>query len=154
MLMRNGMVIMTMKIGLTKSLMKLRRTKISPRPASNFGQPEASCTGVSFWLSWFLMCWSALSNFELGLALVDVGSLVSLWTIQYKDWAKQSVYTSSNRMLYMCVQTGKHYECTTDPCKVCSLVTPKSKVYKDPIGVENGLWPLRCPQRNLNFFLQ
>jgi hypothetical protein len=35
--------------------------------------------------------------------------------------------------------------------KVCALVTTKSKVYADPIGVENGLWPLRCPQRNLEF---
>ena len=76
MLMRNGMVIMTMKIRLIKSLMKLRRTKISPRLASNFGQPEASCNGGQFLT--ILMCWSALSNFEVGSALVDVGSLVSL----------------------------------------------------------------------------
>ena len=33
------------------------------------------------------------------------------------------------------------------PSKVCALVTTKCKVYTDPIGVKNGLWPLRCPQR-------
>ena len=57
------MVIMTMKIRLRKSLMKLRRTKICPRLASNFGQPEASCNGGQFLT--ILMCWSALSNFEV-----------------------------------------------------------------------------------------
>jgi hypothetical protein len=31
-------------------------------------------------------------------------------------------------------------------------VITKSKVYTDPIGVKHGLWPLRCPQRNLDFF--
>ena len=37
-----------------------------------------------------------------------------------------------------------------------SVFTHDSKkiVYKDSIGVVNGLWPLRCPQRNLNFLLQ
>ena len=32
-------------------------------------------------------------------------------------------------------------------------MTTKSKVYRDPIRVENRLWPLRCPQRNLEFLL-
>ena len=38
------------------------------------------------------------------------------------------------------------------PSKVCALVTTKSKVYTDPIGVENGLWPLRCPQSKFGIF--
>ena len=36
------------------------------------------------------------------------------------------------------------------PRKVCALVTTKNKVYIDPIGVECRLWPLWCPQRNLD----
>jgi hypothetical protein len=41
------------------------------------------------------------------------------------------------------------------PSKVCALVTTKNKVYTDPIGIKNGLWPLRCPQRKfgISFFL-
>ena len=39
-----------------------RRTKVSPRLASNFGQPEATCNGGQ--LSTVLICWSALSNNE------------------------------------------------------------------------------------------
>ena len=38
------------------------------------------------------------------------------------------------------------------PSKVCALVTTKINVYNDPYGVKNGLWPLRCLQRNLGFF--
>ena len=34
---------------------------------------------------------------------------------------------------------------------MCALVITKSKVNTDPIGVKHGLWPLRCPQRNLEF---
>ena len=34
-----------------------------------------------------------------------------------------------------------------------SKVSTKSKVYTDPIGVENGLWPFRCPQRKLGIFI-
>ena len=37
-------------------------------------------------------------------------------------------------------------------CQVCALVITKSKVNTDHIGVKNGLWPLWCPQRNLEFF--
>jgi hypothetical protein len=37
---------------------------------------------------------------------------------------------------------------------VCALVTTKRRVHTDPIRVENGLWPLRCPQMNLEFFFQ
>ena len=37
------------------------------------------------------------------------------------------------------------------PSKVCALVKTKNKVYIDPIGDECGLWPLRCPHRNLEF---
>ena len=36
---------------------------------------------------------------------------------------------------------------------MCAHVTTKSKVYTDPIGVENGLWPLRCPQIKFVIFL-
>ena len=36
-------------------------------------------------------------------------------------------------------------------CQVCELVIT-SKVNTDHIGVKHGLWPLRCPQRNLDFF--
>ena len=39
------------------------------------------------------------------------------------------------------------------PSKVCALETIKRKVYTDPIRVKHGLWPLRCPQRNLDFFI-
>ena len=39
------------------------------------------------------------------------------------DWAKQSVCTHDNY-----------------------------KVYTDPIGVTNELWPLRCPQRKFGIF--
>ena len=49
------------------------------------------------------------------------------------------------------IMTEQLYE-EVGPSKVCALVTTKSKVYKDPNGVECGLWPLRCPQRNLEFF--
>ena len=35
---------------------------------------------------------------------------------------KQSMCTSKNKMLFMCKQTGKHYDCTGDLSKVCSLV--------------------------------
>ena len=38
------------------------------------------------------------------------------------------------------------------PSKVCALVTTKSEVYTDPIGVENRLWPLWCPQRRFGIF--
>ena len=38
------------------------------------------------------------------------------------------------------------------PSKVCALLTTKSKMYSDPFVVECGLWPLRCPQRNLHFY--
>ena len=38
------------------------------------------------------------------------------------------------------------------PSKVCTLVTTKNKVYKDPIGVKDGLWPLRSPQRKFGIF--
>ena len=37
-------------------------------------------------------------------------------------------------------------------CQVCELVITISKVNTDHIGVKHGLWPLRCPQRNLEFF--
>jgi hypothetical protein len=37
--------------------------------------------------------------------------------------------------------------------QVCALVITKSKVNTDHIGVKNGLWPLRCPQRNLEFLV-
>ena len=37
--------------------------------------------------------------------------------------------------------------------KVCALVTTKSKVYRDPIGVENGLWPLQCLQMKFGILL-
>ena len=35
---------------------------------------------------------------------------------------------------------------------MCALKTTKSKVYTNPIVVENWLWPLRCPQRNFRVF--
>jgi hypothetical protein len=38
------------------------------------------------------------------------------------------------------------------PSKGCALVITKSKVYTDPIGVENRLWPLQCPQRKFGIF--
>jgi hypothetical protein len=38
-------------------------------------------------------------------------------------------------------------------CQVCELVITISKVNTDHIGVKHGLWPLRCPQRNLEFFI-
>ena len=38
---------------------------------------------------------------------------------------------------------------TTDPSKVWALVPQKSKVYWS----QQRLWPLRCPQRNLQFLL-
>ena len=61
-------------------------------------------------------------------------------TVQLYNWSKQSVWSTSLNISM------------NGPSKVCALSTIKSKVYTDPIGVENGLWPLRCPQRNLEFF--
>ena len=36
--------------------------------------------------------------------------------------------------------------------KVCEIFTIKSKVYIDPIGLNNVLWSLWLPQRNLALF--
>ena len=38
------------------------------------------------------------------------------------------------------------------PSKVCALITTKYKVYTDSIGVKNGLWPFRCPERKSGIF--
>jgi hypothetical protein len=56
--------------------------------------------------------------------LVQVKCLIHKPQLKYK-WAKQSVCTCYS----------------------------KSKVYTVPIWDKNGLWPSRCPQRNLEFFL-
>ena len=103
------------------------RIKVSSRLASNFGQPEASCNGGQ--LLTILMCWSALSNYELGSVLVDIGSLNRKGMGQ----ANCARYYQQNAV-HACT-AWKHYDCTTDQRKVI----PKSKVYKDPTGVENGL---------------
>jgi hypothetical protein len=69
-----------------------------------------------------------------------VHRLDNIMTVQLYNWSKQSVWSTSLNIS------------TNGLSKVCALVTTKSKVYTDPIRVENGLWPLRCPQNNLEFF--
>ena len=56
-----------MKLVRLKIVVGSRRTKVSLRLARNFGQPLT-----------IKILWPALSNYDLGLALVDIGSLVSL----------------------------------------------------------------------------
>ena len=57
-------------------------TKVSLRLARNFGKPDATCSrGQPLTIR---ILWSALSNFELRSALVNIGSLVRLLKVQDK----------------------------------------------------------------------
>jgi len=62
-------------------------------------------------------------------------------------WTKQNACTRNNNLIWSTSVNIK----TNGPSKVCALLTTKTKMYPDPIVVEGGLWPLRCPQRNLHF---
>ena len=70
----------------------------------------------------------------------------------HKSLSLSLFYTARSAGQKGCVNKQQLVVQQTDPSKVCSLVTTKSKVYTDPIGVKIGLWPLRCPQRYLEFF--
>jgi hypothetical protein len=56
-----------MKLVRLRIVVGSRRIKVSLRLARNFGQPLT-----------IKILWSALNNYELGSALVNIGSLVSL----------------------------------------------------------------------------
>ena len=57
-----------------------RRTKVSLRLPRNFGQPKATRNwGQPLTIE---ILWSALGNHELGSALINIGNLVSLCTVQ------------------------------------------------------------------------
>jgi hypothetical protein len=56
-----------MKLVRLRIVVGFRRTEVSLRLARNYGHPLT-----------IKILWSALSNYELGLALVNIGSLVSL----------------------------------------------------------------------------
>jgi hypothetical protein len=113
-------------------------------PQYNWSRHSVCTTSVSRYCQVVQQTWSSK-----GCALVTtksctgVNRLDNIMTVQMYNWFEQSFWSTS--LNYVLCMNGTN--------KVCALVTTKSKVHTDPIGVENWLWPLRSPQRNLEFFM-